>query len=108
MIKAGAAAEFAIGLCGTRGNGDCLFQRLTLPRFANEIQPIAVRQAEIADQNVEAQVLEELDRIVKIFSDHNLVAGANEKFGKSEARVAMIFDNENVHTVDSKSILCCV
>ncbi len=102
MVEARTASLFAIFVTRPRGQGNGVLDRLALARFTDEVEPIAIRQSEIADQNVEAKILEQGEGIVKIFRRSHMIADADEQPGEGSTRVIMVFDYQDVHTLYSE------
>ena len=58
FIKAGPQTELLLAAALVRGQGNRFFPGLPLFCLDHEIEPVAIGQADVADQDIEAQILQ--------------------------------------------------
>jgi hypothetical protein len=73
------------------------FQRLLLFRFADQVNPVAIRKIQIADQNIESHFLETLSRVAGVLGRDGLAPAAVQEVAEDPARICVIFDQEDEH-----------
>jgi len=95
-IETGLQARFALfGRCPT-GQRD-RFQGLLLFGFANEVEPVAVRQGEVADEDIKLHCVETAARFLKVFRRDRAATAPVQQESKNSSRVGVIFNQEDEH-----------
>jgi hypothetical protein len=97
MIEAGLLPEPVIRERFASGQRDRFQLRLKSLRFRNQIESIAIRQTQIAQEHIHPHVLQKLQRIRYSTRRDHLMIRAPEERGKHPARILMIFNDKDVH-----------
>ena len=92
LIKPGAQPEFPFSILLARGQRDRFFPGLTLFRFHHQVEPAAVGQPDIADQDFKAQMTEQAQGILHVGRGDDLMTTVIEETREDFAAVLVILD----------------
>lgn len=98
IVESGLHPAFAVFVRSQRGECDCPLQGLALSSLADQLQPIAIGQADVAEQHVEAQVSEQDQSISYGASGRDVVSAMVQQTRKHHPGIGVIFHEQNVHT----------
>lgn len=97
MIEPGSSAELLIVFGIASRERDRSYFRLDRLCFCHEFEPITIRQAEVAQKNVDSHILQKFHRLTHATCRDDLMIRSSEKAGKHPARSLMVFNDEDVH-----------
>src|SRR3954471_7810750 len=97
MIEPGLLAELLILFRVARRQRDRSDIRLDRFRLCDKLEAVTVRQAEIAQKNVDSHILQKFHRLTYTTCRDDLMIRSSEKAGKHPARILMVFNDEDVH-----------
>ena len=97
MIEPSLLPAFSILGGSERRKRDCLPKILTLLCFGDEFEPGAIRQTDITQQHVEPEMIQKGERITYTTGRRNIVAAVIEELRQDDARVLMIFNEQDMH-----------
>ena len=99
MIEPGLLTLSIVRRGFARGQRDRFYFRLKPLGFGHEIEPVAIRQTKVAQQNIHAHVLEKLQRIGHATGRDHLMIRASQKVRENSTGILMIFNDEDIHAM---------
>ena len=97
MIEPGAFAKLLIVLRTAAGQRDGNELRMHRLRASDELESVAIGQAEVAQKDIDRCLLEQVQRLGDTGSGHGLMSAVFQQIGEHCPRILMILNDENSH-----------